>query len=219
MNMIWLKVSPRKAFINILCNYRKMSRHSKNEGRTGIHMFPKGLRLCLDEISDMHDDMSLTKIEKIAYCHGLAIASNDSRIKELFYLYRQIRRSAWATDDFILVDLLEVKTDAYKYARDAPSSATSIGILHDRDGMISRLSRRLGMTNTKLYPCLMVLSVMTWPNAKWQKKLNEEYNRFWSYASDRLDKLRTAWVKIENESDSMKTSKQLNKQTSKQLDK
>ncbi len=141
----------------------------KNEGRTGIRSFPKGLRLCLDEITDMHRNISLTKIEKITYCHGLAIVTHDPRIEDMCALYKHLRRKAWEIEDFTLIDMLEVKTDAYKFARDAPNSNTSIGILHDRDGLVSRLSRRLGMTNAKLYPCLMVVSVMTWPNGRWRQ--------------------------------------------------
>lgn len=167
-----------------------VSTNERNEGRTGIHVFPKGMRLCLDEIVDHSQNLSLTKLEKIAYCHGLAIVTHKPEVIELCRLYKEVRTMAKEENEFNLIDELEVKSDAYKFARDAPSSATSIGILHDRDGMVSRLSRRLGMTNSKLYPCLILVSLMTWEDKLWQKKLSEEKNRFWGHVNKRLDRLR-----------------------------
>ena len=52
------------------------SSDNRNEGRYSIPAFPAGLRLCLDEIADTQRNMSLSKVERIAYCHGLSIATH-----------------------------------------------------------------------------------------------------------------------------------------------
>lgn len=161
----------------------------RDDSRFSIGSFPKGFRLVVDSIRDKIKNGSDTKVHKITYCHGLAIISHHPQIVKIFTLYKELRRAAWKTKDFGLIDKLEERVTKYEFAREAKSSQNTMGILKNRTGMVGRLSSRLGMVDGKLYIGLMITSMMTWPKAEWYDKMKEEEDRFFGAIDDRLKDL------------------------------
>ena len=167
---------------------RNFSFSEKDISRTGIRVYPSGLRLAWRMIG-RKKGVSSTTMQMHTSKHGMAIAIRDSRIQAVSKAYAAKEKLAeTGTGDPIqnkeLIRKLEerVKIDFVNPL----NFNSSVAMYKDMTGVLSKLSDVLGMPNVTIYCFLCMLSVETIDiGVSVGGNISEELTHFWNKIEER----------------------------------
>lgn len=156
--------------------------------RIPIRSFPLGLRSWWNYVINVKSDLSLSKLHRITFSHGLSIVYRHQDIKEMTKLYYQKLGEAERNNDQQMIKILEDKVSPSGFMSKQDYS-TSVGSLSRLDGPIARLTTIIGMPTSRLVLFLSIESMMTLKDSKWKNLLESEHGLFWRCVRDRLNQL------------------------------
>ncbi|MFA4835463.1 MAG: hypothetical protein WC749_05265 [Dehalococcoidia bacterium] len=152
-----------------------------------VESIPVGLESCWAELSEWWK-CSLSEIQAITVCHGLAIILSHDRVQRLVTLSRNRIHAAKLSNDAQAMRLFE-EDEAESFEFVNSTGEMNLGCAKGTYSVLKAASLPLGLEEEALLLFACIESVLTLNDEHWRIFFEEDSRTFWRHIDQRLARL------------------------------